>query len=125
MSQFSIEKCLEHVDNIFELVLIGAIRARQISYGNPPKLPLDKTVKPTAASLEEIGKGLVDSSILNEEMPVYKGRNNLGFSTPGPLPPLSALGRQLHNKDDNEDSDLRNLDDSELGLMPSTSSQVD
>ncbi|MCA8838363.1 MAG: DNA-directed RNA polymerase subunit omega [Proteobacteria bacterium] len=119
MKNIPIEKCLESVPNVFSLILVAARRARQLAYGKSPKVHYDNSEKPTMISLREIGDKVVGSEILKEEIPVFKDRNNLGFSTPGPLPPLSALGRLVQaNKDDSEDSDLRNLEDAELGLVP-------
>jgi len=39
MARITVEDCLEHVDNRFQLVLVAAKRARQIALGAEPKVP--------------------------------------------------------------------------------------
>ena len=65
MARVTVEDCLEHVDNRFELVLVGARRARQLAAGAEAKLPWEND-KPTVMALREIAEGLVDASILDE-----------------------------------------------------------
>ena len=70
MARVTVTDCLEHVDNRFQLVLIAAKRARQISMGAKP-LVEDDDDKPTVIALREIADGLVDASILES--------NNIGL----------------------------------------------
>ncbi len=63
MARVTVTDCLENVDNRFQLVLIAAKRARQISMGAKP-LVEDDDDKPTVIALREIADGLVDASIL-------------------------------------------------------------
>ena len=72
MARITVEDCLDNVENRFELVLVAARRARQLSSGNKEALlPWDND-KPTVMALREIAAGLVDRSILHvkEEEPV-------------------------------------------------------
>lgn len=65
MARITVEDCLEHVENRFQLVLVATKRARQISLGAEPLVPVDND-KPTVIALREISAGLVTSDILEE-----------------------------------------------------------
>ncbi len=65
MARLTVEGCLDHVDNRFQLVLVAAKRARQIANGKDPMLPWEND-KPTVVALREIEEGLVGPSILDE-----------------------------------------------------------
>lgn len=74
MARITVEDCLDHVDNRFELVIVGSKRARQIAVqGKEPLVP-EENDKPTVIALREIEQGLVDAKILEqpdeEESPV-------------------------------------------------------
>ena len=70
MARITVEDCLENIDNIFEMVLVAAKRARRIAHGADPMVELEND-KPTVIALREIADGLVSSSILEEiEEPV-------------------------------------------------------
>jgi len=58
MARITVEDCLENVDNRFELVLLAARRARQISEGADPLVPEDND-KPTVIALREIADNLI------------------------------------------------------------------
>lgn len=66
MARITVEDCLDHVDNRFELVIIGSRRARQIATGGRDPLVAEDNDKPTVLALREIEQGLVNSSILDE-----------------------------------------------------------
>jgi DNA-directed RNA polymerase subunit omega len=65
MARITVEDCLEHVDNRFQLVLIAAKRARELEMGAQPKVPLEND-KPTVVALREIGTGVTGPSILDD-----------------------------------------------------------
>jgi DNA-directed RNA polymerase subunit omega len=66
MARITVEDCLDHVTNRFELVLVGSKRARQLSIGGKePLVPWDND-KPTVVALREIEQGLVNADILEE-----------------------------------------------------------
>ena len=69
MARVTVEDCLENVDNRFELVLVSAKRARQISNGLAPQVPLEND-KPTVVALREIAEGHVRASILDADADV-------------------------------------------------------
>ncbi|WP_444918601.1 DNA-directed RNA polymerase subunit omega [Microbulbifer sp. JMSA003] len=66
MARITVEDCLEHVDNRFELVIVGSKRARQIATGGRDPLVPEENDKPTVIALREIEEGLVDAAILDE-----------------------------------------------------------
>ena len=66
MARITVEDCLDHVDNRFELVLVGSKRARQIATeGRDPQVA-EENDKPTVIALREIEEGLVTAAILDE-----------------------------------------------------------
>ena len=67
MARVTVEECLDFVDNRFELVLVAAKRAHQLSSGGyRSTLDVGKD-KPTVVALREIEAGLINASILTEE----------------------------------------------------------
>ncbi len=70
MARITGEDCLENIENIFEMVLVAAKRARRVAHGADPMVELEND-KPTVIALREIAEGLVTPSILEEiEEPV-------------------------------------------------------
>ena len=65
MARVTVEDCLDHVDNRFELVLLASRRARQISQGKEPMVPLEND-KPTVVALREIAEGKISNEIMDE-----------------------------------------------------------
>ncbi len=61
MARITVEDCMNHVDNRFELVLIAAKRARQVAHGGAPLVP-EEGDKPTVIALREIATGQVDEA---------------------------------------------------------------
>ncbi len=66
MARITVEDCLDHVDNRFELVMVGSKRARQIAVMGKEPMVARENDKPTVLALREIEEGLVDASILEE-----------------------------------------------------------
>ncbi len=64
MARITVEDCLEHVENRFELVMVASKRARQIQTGGRDPLVSEDNDKPTVLALREIADQLVDASIL-------------------------------------------------------------
>ncbi len=65
MARITVEDCLEHIDNRFDLVLIASKRARQLANGVEPMLPWQND-KPTVMALREIADGVVKPETLAE-----------------------------------------------------------
>lgn len=64
MARVTVEDCLDHVDNRFDLVLLATKRARQLVNGVDPLVPWEND-KPTVVALREIAEGLVDDAVVN------------------------------------------------------------
>jgi len=70
MARITVEDCLDNIENIFEMVLVAAKRARRVAHGAEPMVDIQND-KPTVVALREIAQGLVTPSILQEiEVPV-------------------------------------------------------
>ena len=65
MARITVEDCLENIDNIFEMVLVAAKRARRIAHGSDAMVELEND-KPTVLALREIAEGHVTPAILEE-----------------------------------------------------------
>ncbi|MEJ2576593.1 MAG: DNA-directed RNA polymerase subunit omega [Gammaproteobacteria bacterium] len=68
MARITVEDCLDHVDNRFNLVLLATKRARQIENGVDPLLPREND-KSTVIALREIAEGLVSNETVAEPEP--------------------------------------------------------
>jgi len=70
MARITVEDCMQHVDNLFDLVMIAAKRARRLANGAEPMVEWEND-KPTVVALREIAAGLVNRDILDDvEAPV-------------------------------------------------------
>jgi DNA-directed RNA polymerase subunit omega len=65
MARITVEDCLENIENIFEMVLVAAKRARRVAHGADPMVELEND-KPTVVALREIAEGHITPAILEE-----------------------------------------------------------
>ncbi|WP_423823176.1 DNA-directed RNA polymerase subunit omega [Salinisphaera sp. SPP-AMP-43] len=69
MARVTVEDCLDHVENKFELATIASKRARQLARGAHSELEWEND-KPAVLALREIAEGLVSRDVLKEpELP--------------------------------------------------------
>lgn len=95
MARVTVEDCLDKVDNRFQLVLLGAKRARHLSrHPDDAKLPWGND-KPTVLALREIAAELVTRDYLKE----------------APKPDRYQIERPAFQV---RDEDLASLDDDDL-----------
>ena len=67
MARITVEDCLDHVENRFELVMVASKRARQIAtQGKDPMVDAGDD-KPPVIALREIEKGLIDPKNMDAE----------------------------------------------------------
>lgn len=67
MARITVEDCLEHVENRFELVMLATRRARHMRrYGVEPLVPAEND-KHTVIALREIAAGLINHEMLDEQ----------------------------------------------------------
>ncbi|MFO7324927.1 MAG: DNA-directed RNA polymerase subunit omega [Pseudomonadota bacterium] len=83
MARVTVEDCLPKVDNLFQLVLLAAARARRLANGAEPTVPVDND-KPTVIALREIAEGTITPEMLVEPEPV-------------PEPVVNDIDAQLEN----------------------------
>ena len=67
MARVTVEDCLDHVENRFELVMVAAKRARQIAIRGAQPMVEWENDKPTVVALREISEGFVGPDILQED----------------------------------------------------------
>jgi DNA-directed RNA polymerase subunit omega len=65
MARITVEDCLQNIDNIFEMVLVAAKRARRVAHGADALVELEND-KPTVIALREIAEGHITPAILDE-----------------------------------------------------------
>ena len=66
MARITVEDCLEHVDNRFDLVMVATKRARQIATQGKDPLVEAGDDKPAVIALKEIELGLVTSETVDQ-----------------------------------------------------------
>ncbi|MCG3188835.1 MAG: DNA-directed RNA polymerase subunit omega [Burkholderiaceae bacterium] len=62
MARITVEDCLQHVPNRFQLVLAATYRARMLSQGHAPKI--ESKNKPGVTALREIAAGEIGVEML-------------------------------------------------------------
>lgn len=67
MARVTVEDCVTKVPNRFELVLISANRARQISAGDEPLVPEDRDKNPVIA-LREVAENAITPEEMHESL---------------------------------------------------------
>jgi len=67
MARVTVEDCLEHVENRFELVLLATRRARQMRRFGFEPMVAEENDKPTVLALREIAAGLISHEMLDEQ----------------------------------------------------------
>jgi len=64
MARITVDDCMKHITNRFELSLVATYRARQLANGATPLVDPNRD-KPTVIALREIALGKVGKEILN------------------------------------------------------------
>ncbi len=83
MAHVTVEDCLPNVENLFQLVLLAAARARRLANGAEPTVPVDND-KVTVIALREIAEGNITPEMLIEPEPL-------------PEPMVNDIDAQLEN----------------------------
>jgi DNA-directed RNA polymerase subunit omega len=65
MARITIQDCLEQIPSRFDLTMVAAKRARQLTRGAEAKLPWEGH-KSTVLALREIAQGMVSVEVLRE-----------------------------------------------------------
>lgn len=64
MARVTVEDCLDHVDNRFQLVMLATKRARQLATKGYEPMVAEENDKPTVIALREIAEGKVSRDLL-------------------------------------------------------------
>jgi DNA-directed RNA polymerase subunit omega len=67
MARITVEDCLKHIPNRFELTLVATYRARQLSTGASALVDTNKD-KPTVIALREIASQKIGADILKTKV---------------------------------------------------------
>jgi DNA-directed RNA polymerase subunit omega len=65
MARITVDDCLKHIANRFEMSLAATYRARQITNGAQPMLEANRD-KPTVIALRELASACYGAEILNK-----------------------------------------------------------
>ncbi|MCU0840951.1 MAG: DNA-directed RNA polymerase subunit omega [Thiobacillaceae bacterium] len=65
MARITVDDCIAHIPNRFEMTLAAAYRARQISIGATPKVEENRD-KPAVLALREIAAGKTGVEVLSK-----------------------------------------------------------
>lgn len=71
MARITVEDCLEHIPNRFQLVLAATYRARMLSQGHAPKI--ESRNKPAVTALREIAQGKIGLEMLKRSPADIRG----------------------------------------------------
>ena len=82
MARITVEDCLDKVDNRFQLVLAGALRARQLTMGVEPSVSWEND-KPTVVALREFAEGKINPAALMKEASVVPIETESGPASEG------------------------------------------
>lgn len=80
MARVTVEDCVTKISNRFDLVLVSAQRARQLSSGTPPLLDRDDDKNPVVA-LREIAEDLVSPNDMRESL-IYSMQRHVEVDEP-------------------------------------------
>lgn len=65
MARITVEDCLQHVPNLFQLVMVASKRARRLANGSEATVDWEND-KPTVVALREVAAGHIGPEILDE-----------------------------------------------------------
>lgn len=66
MARVTVEDAVKKIGNRFDMILMAARRARQLSEGKEPLVQEDND-KPTVIALREIEEGLIDGNVMDAQ----------------------------------------------------------
>lgn len=67
MARVTVDDCIKHIPNRFQMTLAATYRARQITMGSTPQVDVDKD-KPTVLALRELAEGKYGVEILHRSL---------------------------------------------------------
>ena len=108
MARVTVEDCLDKIPNRFDLVVLAARRARDITLGRAPFVEREND-KPTVIALREIAEGLIDIDYLNVQEASPMDLLDKPESDSGPSDTDEAIAALLMEgaDDDEEEEELK------------------
>jgi DNA-directed RNA polymerase subunit omega len=96
MARVTVEDCLQHVKNRFELVLIASKRARELMLtGKEPFVEWDRD-KATVVALREIAAGYITADILDKAEPAFQSKQRVvTYSEIDAMEDMASLDEQV------------------------------
>lgn len=118
MARVTIEDCLHHVPNRFDLVILASKRARQLIAGAEPLVPINDD-KVTVLALREIAAGLIDLEALGKDRTrKRKEEDYTGSKLDVEARDLMAEEINLPGVSESEFSDDDDFESTVLGVSP-------
>lgn len=114
MARVTVEDCLDKIPNRFELVVLAARRARDLSLGRAPFVE-EENDKPTVIALREIAEGKIDLDYLNVREPIPVDVLGKPEPDPGHTDTDEALAALLREDADDDDEEEEGDGEGELG----------
>ncbi|HJP39684.1 MAG: DNA-directed RNA polymerase subunit omega [Gammaproteobacteria bacterium] len=98
MARITVEDCTHQIDNLFELIIVAAKRARKLANGADALVEWEND-KPTVVALREIALGLINNQILEEidqpEEDLLSSEEAERLLADAPLPNFNQEGNPL------------------------------
>lgn len=114
MARVTVEDCLDKIPNRFELVVLAARRARDLSLGRAPFVE-EENDKPTVIALREIAEGKIDLDYLNVREPIPVDVLGKPEPDPGHTDTDEALAALLREDADDDDEEEEGGEEGDLG----------
>ncbi len=114
MARVTVEDCLDKIPNRFDLVVLAARRARDLTLGRAPFVEREND-KPTVIALREIAEGLIDLEYLKVQETIPADMLGTPDPAPGPTDTDEELAALLMEDTDGEDEEEEpeNMEDAE------------
>ena len=104
MARVTVEDCLDKIPNRFDLVVLAARRARDLTLGRAPFVEREND-KPTVIALREIAEGLIDLDYLSVQEASPMDMLGKPDPEPGPTGTDEELAALLMQDADGEDEE--------------------
>jgi DNA-directed RNA polymerase subunit omega len=125
MARVTVEDCLDKIPNRFDLVVLAARRARDLTLGRAPFVEREND-KPTVIALREIAEGLIDLEYLKvqEAIPVdMLGKPELESGPTATDEELAALLMEDADGEDDEE-EPETVADAEAATAPEVEAEL-
>lgn len=123
MARVTVEDCILHIPNRFDLVITAAQRAKQIASGVPLTLDRDND-KDAVVSLREVAEKSIDLAMIQEEI-VQNFQKKSGFDASDTLEDEDSEFARRNRELDDAFSDARNYVSEQSQQLPGSLSFVE